>query len=239
MLGTTEHGAVYAQVNRSLLGEFGGVLAGLEWDFALLQEAPPRWLEPLGRACGAHGTAALTSRNSLAVLRAALADLNPDLLASNEGGSNQLLVRAPWKVVSVSRRVLTHTPERRGLLLVRVADAAGAELCVGCLHASRGPVAAARDVRLAARIATDWAGETPLLLGGDFNVRPEEDRRLYEGLGLGPALPGSIDQIVSRGLDPGAGPAILPPRTRELRDRRGLLLRLSDHSVVAGAFGMK
>jgi endonuclease/exonuclease/phosphatase family metal-dependent hydrolase len=239
LLRTTERGTDYAQVNRPLVREFGGVLAGLEWDFALLQEAPPRWLEPLGRACGASGVAALTSRNSLAALRAALAELNPDLIASNEGGSNQVLVRAPWSVVSVARRVLTLRPERRVLLLVRAADAVGDELCVGCLHASRGPRPAARDIALAARIATDWAGSRPLLLGGDFNVRPEEDRTLYDGLGLGPALTGSVDQIVSRGLDPREGPTILPPPTREVRDRSGLRLRLSDHPVVAATFGMK
>ena len=36
----------------------------------------------------------LTSRNSLGALRAFAARLNPDLIASGEGGSNLTLVRA-------------------------------------------------------------------------------------------------------------------------------------------------
>ncbi len=235
----TERGATHAQVNRPLLPEFSRVLAGLEWDVAMLQEAPPRWLAPLARACSAAGELALTSRNSLAPLRAAAAWLSPDLIASNEGGSNQVLLRPPWRAAETRSVVLTGRPERRVLLLVRAAAPGGAELCAGCLHASRGPEAAARDVRRAADAAIEWAGDRPLLLGGDFNVRPEEDRALYDGLGLGPALPGSIDQLLARGAEALDEPAVLPPGAREVHDRSELLLRLSDHPVVAAAFGMK
>ena len=210
---------------------------------ALLQEAPPRWLGPLSRSCGASGVTALTSRNTLAPLRAAVAELSPDLIASNEGGSNQVLLRPPWRAAEVSRHVLTRLPERRVLLLVRAARPGGAELWVGCLHASRGPRDAARDVARAAEIATDRAGSRPLLLGGDFNVRPEEDPGLYGSLqgrhGLRPCVTASIDQVIARGADAVDPPAILPPSTREVRDLSGLLLRLSDHPVVAGSFGMR
>ena len=51
LLGTTERGATHVQVNRPLLDEFARVLDGLEWDVALLQEAPPRWF---ARARPAH-----------------------------------------------------------------------------------------------------------------------------------------------------------------------------------------
>ncbi len=44
-------------------------------------------------ACGAEGHRVLTSRNSLGALRAIAARLNPDLIASGEGGSNLTLVR--------------------------------------------------------------------------------------------------------------------------------------------------
>ncbi len=216
----------------------------MEWDFALLQEAPPRWLAPLGRRCGASGALALTSRNSLPSLRAAAAELNPDLIASNEGGSNQVLVRAPWRLTQVSRHVLTRRPERRVLLLVRVAGPGDAELSLGCLHASRGPRTAARDVARAAEIAGEWAGAGPLLLGGDLNVRPEEDPGLYRdlerrhGLRTRARRPRSTRcwPAVPRRATP---PAILPPASREVRDRSGLLLRLSDHPVVAGSFSMR
>jgi endonuclease/exonuclease/phosphatase family metal-dependent hydrolase len=237
LLRITERNATHAQVNRSLFGEFASVLAGREWDVALLQEAPPRWLDRLARACSAGGELALTDRNGLAPLRALAARLNPDLIASNEGGSNQILLRPPWRPADTDRVVITERPERRVLLLVRATG--GGELCVGCLHASRGREAAARDVRRAAEAAREWAGDTPLLLGGDFNVSPEEDPRLYEQVGLGPALAGSIDQLVARGLRAVDGPEALPPETREVSDRPGQLIRLSDHPLVACSFGMK
>ncbi len=243
LLRATERGATHAQVNRPLQPEFSRVLAGMDWHVALLQEAPPRWLAPLSRSCGANGALALTSRNSLAPLRAAAAELNPDLIASNEGGSNQVLLRPPWRAVEVSRHVLTRRPERRVLLLVRAVGPADAELWVGCLHASRGARDAARDVARAADIATDRARDRPLLLGGDFNVRPEEDPALYDDLErhdeLRPRVAGSIDQLLARGAEPLDPPGIIPPAMREVRDPSGLLLRLSDHPVVAGLFGMR
>src|SRR5207247_687307 len=101
LLRVTESNDVHAQVNRPLLREFAAAIAAQRWEVALLQEAPPRWLRPLARAAGAGGASVLTSRNFAAALRAALAWVNPDLVASNEGGSNQLLVRPPWHVVDL------------------------------------------------------------------------------------------------------------------------------------------
>ena len=93
--------------------EFARVLTAGDWRVALLQEAPPRWLEPLCRRCGASGALALTSRNFLPHVRTTLARLNPDLIASNEGGSNMVLVRAPWRLEDKERFVLATRPERR------------------------------------------------------------------------------------------------------------------------------
>jgi len=243
LLRITERGTEHEQVNRSLLSEFSDVLSNMSWDFALLQEAPPRWLDPLGRACAAGGRMALTSRNSLPWLRAAVAELNPDLIASNEGGSNQVLLRAPWRVVEVRRDVLTDRRERRVLLLVRAAGPGGRELSLGCLHASRGATSAARDVARAAEVAGAWTGGRPLLLGGDFNVRPEEAPELYRSLerrhGLRPMLRSSIDQVLGSGVEIEAPPVMLPPTAREVGGRSGLMVRLSDHPVVAASFGMK
>ena len=91
--GRRERNRTHVQVNRDLLDEFAAVLAAADWDVALLQECPPRWAEPLAAATGSAAHRALTSRNSLAPLRALVARLNPDLIASNEGGSNLTLVR--------------------------------------------------------------------------------------------------------------------------------------------------
>ena len=61
----TERNETHVQVNRPLREEFIRLLSGLEWDVALLQEAPPRWFRPLGTTLGASGALALTSRNFL------------------------------------------------------------------------------------------------------------------------------------------------------------------------------
>ena len=232
-------------MNAPLKEQFADWLAGRPWELALLQEAPPRWLAALGRRSGASGALALTSRNSFAPLRALLADWNPDLIGSNEGGSNQLLVRAPWRILDLRRLTLATRPERRRMLWARVAIAGGGALAVANLHASADdPLAAARDVELAAERAVEWAGHDPLVLGGDLNVRPGNDDGLFERLsdrfGLGPP-PASraIDHLLARGLEVVEPPAVLPAREREVSGPAGLTLRLSDHAPVVASFGMR
>src|SRR6266508_4614852 len=61
----TERNASHVQVNRDLQPEFSRLLAGAEWDLALLQECPPRFAAPLASACRAAQHRVLTSRNSL------------------------------------------------------------------------------------------------------------------------------------------------------------------------------
>src|SRR5215216_7411121 len=55
----TERNATHAQVNRPLLREFGDVLDGIDWDIALLQEAPPLWFRALGRRTRSSGVRVL------------------------------------------------------------------------------------------------------------------------------------------------------------------------------------
>ena len=239
----TETNATHAQVNRPLLREFAEVIARDPWDVLLLQEEPPHWPRPLARAAAARGGAsARTSRNVGSWLRRAVARLNPDLIASGEGGSNAVLVRAPWRIAQTRRLTLTWMPERRRLLWTRLEGPLGS-LCVGNLHATAGDVAAAaRDVQLAAAACVEWSGDLPLVLGGDFNLRPARDpeafARLEQSYGLrGTTAPMSLDHLLARGLDRHAAPHVLPPAWRELRDARtGLLLRLSDHHAVAAEF---
>src|SRR5665809_19696 len=118
LLGLTETSATHVQVNRPLLDEFATVLNRDPWDVLMTQEAPPRWLRPLCRRLRAHGASALTSRNLGAAARSCVAERNPDLIASNEGGSNQILVRPPWRIALVRRLTLTCRPERRRMLWV-------------------------------------------------------------------------------------------------------------------------
>jgi endonuclease/exonuclease/phosphatase family metal-dependent hydrolase len=258
LLGIEERNATHAQVNRELVAEFAELLAAAEWDIALLQECPPRYAAPLAEACGAEAHRVLTSRNSLSPLRTFVARRNPDLIASGEGGSNLTLVRsslqcalcgsgphkAHWKEGVVERRELAiHTgrPERRAMAFIRIALGDGADLCVANLHATNDrPDLATADVLRAAEAATGWAGDSPLLFGGDLNLRPAEDPAAFEALrerfGLdAPTHPRAIDHLLVRNLEI-AEPATawLPERRELIRD--GLRLRLSDHAPVQARF---
>jgi endonuclease/exonuclease/phosphatase family metal-dependent hydrolase len=245
LLRTEERSATHVQVNRDLEAEFAALLAGAEWDVALLQECPPRFAEGLAAACDAVGHRALTSRNRFGSLRGALARLNPDLIASGEGGSNLTLVRTGALGAIVERREVTiHSgpPERRAMALTRVAIGGGrSELCVANLHATNDrPDLAGEDVLLAAKAATEWAGEAPLLFGGDLNLRPADDTavfaRLSERFGLtGVTGPRAIDHLLGRGLTVTVAPVPWSPERRELR-RGALALRLSDHAPVEASF---
>jgi endonuclease/exonuclease/phosphatase family metal-dependent hydrolase len=241
LLRIAERNDTHVQVNRDLGAEFAAMLAGAEWDVALLQECPPRFAAPLARACGAEAHRVLTSRNSLAALRTFAARLNPDLIASGEGGSNLTLVRAGaplWRIVEC-RELAIHEgePERRAMAFTRTASG----VCIANLHATNDqPLLAGADVLKAAQAATAWAGEAPLLFGGDLNLRPGKDLGLFEELrsrfGLtGPTGPHAIDHLMSRGLEATDPATAWPPERRELR-RGPRALRLSDHTPIAASF---
>jgi endonuclease/exonuclease/phosphatase family metal-dependent hydrolase len=237
----TERNDTHVQVNRPLGTEFAHLLAGIEWNVALLQETPPRWFRALGASLGASGALALTSRNFLPPLQRLLADWNPDLIASSEGGSNQLLVRG--RIEAVRRLTLTRRPERRRMLCARLALPQG-RLCVANLHASAGlPQKAAVEVEMAAERAVEWAEGDPLVLGGDFNLRPrrqpEPFARLRERFGLAPPTdPAAIDHLLVRDAKVIEPPRRLPPEQRELAEADGRRLRLSDHAPVVAAIGL-
>ncbi len=240
----TERDATHAQVNRPLLHEFAAALAAIEWDVALLQEVPPPWLQPLATAAVASGASALTSRNALHLARAALAGLNPDLMASAEGGSNQLLVRRPWRMEAVERETLVRRPERRRMLLARLVDDDGRRLVVANLHASTGDEAAGRDVLRGAHAAAAWTGPLPLVFGGDLNLRPHRSPDVFGTLereyGLSGATAGdAIDHLLARGLATVETPRRLPDEAREVSLGDGWRIRLSDHPCVAGTFRME
>jgi endonuclease/exonuclease/phosphatase family metal-dependent hydrolase len=232
-------------VNRPLFEEFAGWIAQSPWRVAFLQEAPPRWFEALARRAGAHGTLALTSRNLGAPLRRAIAELNPDLIASNEGGSNQLLLRPPGRIRDVRRETLALLPERRVMQFARLELGEGRRLCAANLHASAGlPRAASAEVERAAEQAVAWAGADPLVFGGDLNLRPKSEPHVFEVLrdrfGLAaPTGPNAIDHLLARGLEAVEPPARLAPEDREVAGPGGLRIRLSDHAPVLATFGMK
>ena len=233
----TERNATHVQVNRNLYDQYASVIAGAQWDVLLLQEFPPRWAERLARDCSAQAHLVLTSRNSFAPLRALVALLNPDLIGSNEGGSNLTLVRGDTVADRRELVLREHKPERRAMAFTRLAS----RLCVANLHASNAlPPLPDEELRLAADNATRWAGDDPLILGGDFNMRPDRVPELFGELeqrhGLRPpTAPDAIDHLLARGLEVIEPPRKWSPEARELL-WDGLRLRLSDHAPVEALF---
>lgn len=239
----TERGATHAQVNRDLRGQFAELVAGLDWDVALLQECPPLWAEHLAAVAGADAHLVPTSRNipGLGRLQRRAASLNPDLIASWEGGSNLTLVRStgsrPSPIIERRSLRLAIRPERRVMAFTRI----GEGLCVANLHASAARDAAEHELIAAGRAARDWARELPLILGGDFNLRPALSGHVFNQLEteLGLAAPTGeriIDHILVSGLDVVEPPHQLPPEAREVPDPTAtgpaLPIRLSDHAPV-------
>src|SRR5919108_3164304 len=120
LLRITERNATHVQVNRLLREQFTSWIADRDWDIALLQETPPLWFRALGRRSRSNGVRVLTSRNVVPPLQRLAANLNPDLIASWEGGSNQLFVRAPGRILEHRRLTLATRPERRRMVWARI-----------------------------------------------------------------------------------------------------------------------
>jgi endonuclease/exonuclease/phosphatase family metal-dependent hydrolase len=242
LLGVTERNATHVQVNRPLRNEFAQRIGDYEWDVALLQETPPLWFRHLGQAARANGVRVLTSRNVVPPVQRAAANVNPDLIASWEGGSNQLFVRAPGRIIEHRKLTLTFRPEQRRMIWTRVLLPDGRTVCVANLHASAGlPVKASAELLAAAEHAVEWSAGDPLVFGGDTNLRPkrtpEPFEQLRERFGLGdPTAPHAIDHVFARGLEAVEQPRQLPPEERELTVEDGLRLRLSDHAPVIARF---
>lgn len=190
------HGRAVPPAGRALLDEFAAALAGWPWDVALLQEVPPWWPPTLARAAGAQQRTALTSRNSLLPVRRFVAQRWPDVIRSNGGGANAILVRGR-EVREHRSRMLRRCPERRVVHAVALADGPW----VGNLHAQvHSEQRAQADIARAAETLLGWAGDAPAVLGGDFNVR--EPR----APGFAPAGGHGVDHVLVRGVEPG-GPA--------------------------------
>jgi endonuclease/exonuclease/phosphatase family metal-dependent hydrolase len=210
-----KHGRAEPSAGRDLFNEFAVAIAGWEWDVALLQEVPPWWPEPLGARTRAAARRVLTSRNTLLPLRRAIAERWPDVIKSNGGGSNAILVRGA-EVLDHRTRRLCRLPERRWVHAVRARRGAfGDGIWVANLHASAHfPARALRDNRLAAQTVIAWSTHAPCVLGGDLNLRELE-------------LPG-FTHVGGRDVDHIFVRALRPVRELEVLERG----HLSDHPPV-------
>jgi endonuclease/exonuclease/phosphatase family metal-dependent hydrolase len=194
------HGRAVPGAGRELFEEFATALEGWEWDVALLQEVPPWWPARMGY----EHRLVLTSRNWGLPLRRAVAERWPDLIKSNGGGANAILVRGNSIAEHRARR-LGWWPERRWVHAVRL----GGGVWVANTHTE----AQAAQGLAAAGAAREWAGEAAAVLGGDFNLRDLEPPGFVRAGGHG------VDQVFVRGCEPGVS---------EVLDRG----RLSDHAPV-------
>jgi endonuclease/exonuclease/phosphatase family metal-dependent hydrolase len=207
------HGRAVPPAGRDLLSEFAAALAIWDWDVALLQEVPPWWPPALARACDAEARSVLTSRNACLALRRFVAERAPDLIKSNGGGANAILVRAARAGAIVDHRsvLLRRRPERRVCHAVALADGTW----VANLHAQvHSAERAQADIGRAAATVLAWAGGAPALLGGDFNVRA-------------PVVPG-FEHLGGHGVDHVLGHGLRAAGAPEIPDRG----RLSDHDPV-------
>ena len=136
-------------------------------------------------------------------------------------------------------------PERRVMAFTRVQRGGTDRLCVANTHLtarrSRRDLAE-RELLDAARAATEWAGTDPLILGGDFNIRPTESK-VYDLLAeryslTGITSPGSLDHLLARGLEPEEARRAWAPEEREVQTDAGAI-RLSDHAPVQARFRLE
>jgi endonuclease/exonuclease/phosphatase family metal-dependent hydrolase len=200
------HGRAIPGAGRSLQHEFAGALASWAWEVALLQEVPPWYPGPLAQAAGAVQRRALTSRNALLPLRRWAAERWPDVVKSQGGGANAILVRGE-EIVEDRAVTLRRWPERRVAHGVRLASGVG----VVNLHATaHSPRRARADLD---RAIEAWGGANPLVLGGDLNLR---DPR-----GLERVASRGVDHVLVRGLVRAGAPEVLDRGT------------LSDHPPLA------
>ena len=204
------HGRAVPPAGRDLYPAFAADLASWAWDVALLQECPPWWPAPLAADCDAHEHHALTSRNLLLPLRRFLARRRPDLIKSNGGGSNAILIRGDDAGTDHRFAVLRTHPERRVVHGVRLGDTWIANLHAQVWSEER----AQADAAIAAAQVLAWAGDAPVVLGGDFNTRAPHPSGLTDLGGH------EVDRILARGWT-----ATSPARTLD----HG---HLSDHAPI-------
>ena len=205
------HGRTVPPAGHDLQREFESAIAGWRWDVALLQEVPPWWPPGLAHAAGAEQRTALTSRNFLLPVRKWIAQRFPDVIKSNGGGANAILVRGAH-IAEHRIEQLRRFPERRVVHAVRLADGTW----VANLHAQvHSEQRAQADMAKAAAAVLSWAGpDAPAVLGGDTNTR--------HPIAPGFALAGDhgVDHVLARHLQ-----ATAPANTLD----HG---HLSDHAPV-------
>jgi endonuclease/exonuclease/phosphatase family metal-dependent hydrolase len=186
------HGRAVPPAGRDLYPAFAASLASWAWDVALLQECPPWWPAQLASDCDAHEHHALTSRNLFLPARKLIARRWPDIIKSNGGGANAILIRGDGNPTHPSDRrfaVLRTHPERRVVHGVRLGDTWIANVHAQVWSEERAQL----DAATAAAHVLAWAGDASVVLGGDFNTPAPHPPGLTDLGGH------KVDRILARG----------------------------------------
>jgi endonuclease/exonuclease/phosphatase family metal-dependent hydrolase len=203
---------------------FAGRLGGWHWDVALLQEVPPWWPAELATSLGVDERHVLTSRNGMSEMRRRLAQRWPELMRSQGGGCNAILVRNLAVTEDRSLR-LCRLPERRWLQATRVVDRRGDAMWVGNVHLSGRDRAAAREALRAGEVLLAWAAGEPAAIGGDFNL----DSPLVPGFEY--AGGHYVDHVLVSALR--AYGAVASPQRAGLSDHPPVIVTVGHESVAA------
>ena len=215
-----------------------------EWDVALLQEAPPRWFAELGRRTRSNGVRVLTSRNWWPALQARLADWNPDLIASGEGGSNQILVRHARPRAGAPPAARWRGGRSSAACSGRASSCPAAGGCAWrtCTRRRGCPARATRRGRSGPRgqpsscpAPTRSSSAATSTCARRATRRPSRRCASASASASRPlrAPSTTCSCAASQVVEP---PRALPPSERELTEPDGLRIRLSDHAPVAAEF---
>ena len=143
-------------------------------------------------------------------------------MKSNGGGCNAVLVRGQ---IATCRSLRLRTwPERRVAALLRLPDGT----CVVNYHGSSRTDLAQAELRRLCQHALAWAGASPLILGGDLNLRkPQTPAELVH------VASRDVDHLFARGLKATSAPRLLERTVT----RASLRLELSDHLPILVELG--
>jgi len=217
------HGNALPPERRAFLREMVELATGDAPDVVCLQELPVWALRHLERWSGMTAVAAVAARPLLwsAELGRWITELHHGLFRSAvTGQANAILLARRFAVSHERTLVVSRSGERRVCHSILL----DGETNVVNFHVTGG-APADEQFRLVAVFA-DWKEQS--IIAGDANLRPGEGRTydLLRERGYSQPLPGSIDQILVRGL-PSTPPVAWPEERRRLGDRL-----LSDHAPV-------
>jgi endonuclease/exonuclease/phosphatase family metal-dependent hydrolase len=219
------HGNAVPPQRRAFLREMVELISADEPAVVCLQEIPLWALPFLDHWSGmqAVGAVARPPRLPSIALSRWLTALNHGLLRSAVTGQANAILVAPHVAIDAERTlVVSRSGERRICHSLRL----DGRIAVVNFHITGG--AAADDQLRAVAEFAEAEDVEATILGGDANLRPEDDGgyRLLRERGFSEPLPASIDQIIVRGL-PSSPPFAWPEERRRVDGRL-----LSDHAPV-------